>query len=146
MLATMREFFRVVCDGPDATAREMAGRGEHWKAIDPFHESPLALAWRDLADEDNPWKSRQVQSVDWEKVIGVKGVQFDAIKVGRRLLLRFRGADGRCNQELLAGVSVEPVVDSVDRSGNAIDGRSFDGFPSLPGSSLDAVNVPRRED
>lgn len=98
--STLLEFYQAVCAAPPLsgqhTKRYPANGG--WKLIDRMCEGQLLSLWGELADgvEPDKWpRSRQIDSVDWSKIVGVRKpivCEYRSFR-GNTIYIRFRSSD-----------------------------------------------------
>jgi hypothetical protein len=142
--ADHRDFFKAVCDAPDATDRSFRGRG--YKRIDPMQFStPVETAYLALTggvgDVHDARATQSITGAQWGRIIGVKGVELDFMRrSGRKAaFVRFRlgksgSASVKINGEIAETEAVEPNLAQpaeVQRPCSPFDADVFVSFPSM---------------
>lgn len=105
------DFYKAVKDAPiisGADARRYSPSGG-WKLIDRMKETVVSSLWNELCDGQEPEKwirSRQIDSVDWSTIIGVKVpimCEYRSYR-GNQIYIRFRSSDSAKAPRWLNGV------------------------------------------
>ena len=114
----IRDFFKAVCNCPDAGDRVAKYKGKGWKEFliaETDHEA--AKIWRELCDDagdkDGRGSSIKIAERDLSKVLGItldkshETVKFFCRRMGKYLLCKFQHQWGRRKQDWRANADIE---------------------------------------